>query len=74
MTELEKRIDDLESKAAEMTMIAQLAGEPATRTYNAMQAEDLIAIGSGSLHSRFLTGIHHQKLRQRPNNSFQLSA
>jgi len=44
MTEFEKRIDDLESKAAEMALLAKLAGEPATRTYNAMQAEDLIAL------------------------------
>ena len=44
MTELEKRINDLESKAAEMTLIAQLATEPARRIYNTMQAEDLIAL------------------------------
>jgi hypothetical protein len=44
MTELQKRINDLESKAAEMTMLGKLASEPATRTYNAMQAEDLLAL------------------------------
>jgi len=44
MTELQKRIDDLESKAAAMTLRAQLATEPAKRTYNAMQAEDLLAL------------------------------
>jgi hypothetical protein len=44
MTDVEKRIELLETQAAEAALLAKLAGEPATRTYNAMQAEDLMAL------------------------------
>jgi len=44
MTDVEKRIARLETRAAEATLLAKLACEPATRTYNAMQAEDLMAL------------------------------
>jgi hypothetical protein len=44
MTDVEKRIEQLETSAAEATLLAKLACEPATRTHNAMQAEDLIAL------------------------------
>jgi hypothetical protein len=33
-------------QAAEAALLAKLAGEPATRTYNALQAEDLTALAN----------------------------
>ena len=44
MTDVEDRIEQLERRAEEATLLSKLAGEPATRTYNAMQAEDLTAL------------------------------
>ena len=46
MHDVEKRIEQLETQAAEATLLAKLAGEPATRIYNALQAEDLMALAS----------------------------
>jgi len=44
MTELQKRIEKLETKAAKVSVLAKLANDPAKRTYNAMLAEDLLAL------------------------------
>lgn len=44
MTESEKRIEQLERRAAEAQLLAKLAMDPAQRTYNAMFAEELIAL------------------------------
>lgn len=46
MTDVEDRIEQLERRAEEATLLAKLAGEPATRTYNAMQADDLMALAN----------------------------
>jgi hypothetical protein len=44
MTDAEKRIEQLETQAAEAALLAKLACEPATRTYNTMVADDLLAL------------------------------
>jgi hypothetical protein len=44
MTETEERIEQLERRAAEATLLARLAGGSAQRTYNAVFAEDLMAL------------------------------
>jgi hypothetical protein len=44
MTDVNKRIEQLETQAADATLLAKIACEPATRTYNAMRAEDLMAL------------------------------
>lgn len=46
MNDVEKRIEQLETQAAEATLLARLAGEPATRIYNALQAEDLMVLAN----------------------------
>lgn len=46
MTDIEKRVEQLEIQAAEAALLAKLASEPATRTYNALQAEDLTALAN----------------------------
>jgi len=46
MNDVEKRIEQLETQAAEAALLARLAGEPATRIYNALQAEDLMALAN----------------------------
>jgi hypothetical protein len=46
MHDIEKRIEQLETQAAEAALLAKLAGEPATRIYNALQAEDLMALAN----------------------------
>jgi hypothetical protein len=46
MTDFEKRIEQLETQAAEAALLARLAGEPAMRAYNALQAEDLMALAN----------------------------
>jgi hypothetical protein len=44
MTDVEKRITQLETQASEAMQLAESAGEPATRTFLRMQAEDLTAL------------------------------
>ena len=44
MTEPEKRIEQLERRAAQATLLAKSAGNSAQRTYNTLLAEDLIAL------------------------------
>lgn len=44
MTDVEKRIERLERLAAEAVVLAGLAGEPSTRTYNTKFAEDLLGL------------------------------
>jgi hypothetical protein len=44
MTNVGKRIEHLEKMAAEAEILAKLAGNPATRTYNKMRADDLLAL------------------------------
>ena len=44
MTETEKRIEQLERRAEEATLLSKLAGNSAQRTYNKMLAEDLVAL------------------------------
>jgi hypothetical protein len=44
MTNDEKRIEQLETRSAEAALLARLARESATRTHNALQAEDLMAL------------------------------
>jgi len=44
MTDVEKRIERLERLAAEAVLLAGLAGEPSTRTYNTKFAEDLLGL------------------------------
>ena len=44
MTESERRIEQLERRAAEAMLLAKLAGDPAKRSYNTLFAEDLIAL------------------------------
>jgi hypothetical protein len=44
MTEVEKRIEQLERRAAEASLLAKLASDPAKQTYNVMFAEDLLAL------------------------------
>lgn len=51
MTDDEKRIERLETQATEAARLARLARESAMRTYNAMQAEDLLALAN-SLRAR----------------------
>jgi len=46
MTDDEKRIERLETQSAEAARLAMLARESAMRTYNAMQAEDLLALAN----------------------------
>lgn len=41
MTDLQKRIDDLEKRSAESALIARLASEPDTRAYNLSLATQL---------------------------------
>ena len=44
MTEVERRIEELERRAAEAALLAKLASNPAQRTYNKMFAEELTAL------------------------------
>ena len=44
MTESERRIEQLERRAEEATLLANLAGDPAKRAYNIRFAEQLIAL------------------------------
>jgi hypothetical protein len=44
MTEVEKRVEQLERRAAEAALLSKLAGDPAKRTYNTMFAENLLAL------------------------------
>jgi ABC-type uncharacterized transport system ATPase component len=46
MADDEKRIEQLETRSAEAALLARLARESATRTYNALQAEDLMALAN----------------------------
>lgn len=46
MTDVEKRIEQLERWAAEAAILAKLAGDPARRVYNTMFAEDLTALAN----------------------------
>ena len=46
MTDVEKRIEQLETQSAEAALLAGLEGAPATRTYNALRAEDLMALAN----------------------------
>jgi hypothetical protein len=46
MNDVEQRIEQLEAQAAEAALLAKLAGQHATRLYNALQAEDLVALAN----------------------------
>jgi len=46
MTDDEKRIERLQAQSAQAARLARLARESAMRTYNAMQAEDLLGLAN----------------------------